>query len=158
MSAQKNLDELSFESRQYYERAHMKLSLSLVFAAFAFMFLGFACQTGAKSNYASNALESNFVTGDTKDMLETQQSGYGFSCFIHILAFILSSAVSLYLSPFISSSNESKMLTVPQELETTSSPTVASVVSSSPETRQSTGKSDLYSGYPDPQSKIGNRV
>lgn len=53
MLSKKNLDELNQSSREYYERALMKMNLSLVFAAFAFMFLGFCCMAGTRSAVAN---------------------------------------------------------------------------------------------------------
>lgn len=49
MLSKKNLDELNPTSRAFYERSLLKMNLSLVFAAFAFMFLGFSAASGTKS-------------------------------------------------------------------------------------------------------------
>ncbi len=57
MLSRKNLDELSTPSRHFYERALMKMSLSLVFAAVGFMFLGFACQSGGLASAYNHLLE-----------------------------------------------------------------------------------------------------
>jgi hypothetical protein len=49
MLAKKNLDELNQSSREFYERSLIKMNLSLVFAAFAFFFLGFCCMAATRS-------------------------------------------------------------------------------------------------------------
>jgi hypothetical protein len=49
MLSKRGLDELNPTSRAFYERSLMKMNLSLVFAAFAFMFLGFCAMTATKS-------------------------------------------------------------------------------------------------------------
>lgn len=51
MLSKVNLDELSRESREFYERAFLKFSGSLFFAALALMFLGFSAQTGGQAAY-----------------------------------------------------------------------------------------------------------
>jgi hypothetical protein len=61
-----NLDELSTASREYYERALMKMSLSLVFAALAFMFLGFAAQAGGLASGNGNFANSNILSAACK--------------------------------------------------------------------------------------------
>ncbi len=65
MFGKKNLDELSPASRDYYERALMKMSLSLVFAAFAFFFLGLAAKAGGLSSGYGSFAVSNLVTCKT---------------------------------------------------------------------------------------------
>ena len=41
MLEKKDLDELTVSSREFYERAHMKLSGSLIFGSLSMLFLGF---------------------------------------------------------------------------------------------------------------------
>ena len=50
MSTKQALDDLTHESRDFYERTLMKMSLSLVFASLAFFFMGLAAQSGGKSS------------------------------------------------------------------------------------------------------------
>lgn len=45
-----NIDDLSQHSRAYYERALMKMSMSLFFGSLACMFLGFAATSGGLSH------------------------------------------------------------------------------------------------------------
>lgn len=59
MLAKKNLDELNQSSREFYERSLIKMNLSLVFAAFAFMFLGFCCMAATRSAI----MQYDFVNG-----------------------------------------------------------------------------------------------
>lgn len=49
MLSKVNLDELSRDAREFYERALMKFSASLFFASLAFFFLGLAAQSGGLS-------------------------------------------------------------------------------------------------------------
>ena len=43
------VDELDFDSREFYERAKLKLSFSLILGAFAMLFLGMTSQFGGES-------------------------------------------------------------------------------------------------------------
>jgi hypothetical protein len=49
MASKMNIDELNSSSRDFYERSLMKMNISLVFAAFAFMFLGFTAAAATRS-------------------------------------------------------------------------------------------------------------
>jgi hypothetical protein len=49
MASKMNIDELNSGSRDFYERSLMKMNISLVFAAFAFMFLGFTAAAATRS-------------------------------------------------------------------------------------------------------------
>jgi hypothetical protein len=175
MLSKKNLDELSGPSREFYERALMKMSLSLVFAAIGFVFLGFASQAGGLSSSSNYQLKIDGLSGknfciislffkycydnsafikidDEKDGLKSKASGYGFACFAYILGFIIASAVSIYISPLlIGSANEKKMLSNPQEIDSSSSGNIASPVVATPIGGQP--EPPNYSGYPDERQK-----
>jgi len=144
MLSKKNLDELNNNSRAFYERALMKMNLSLVFAAFAFMFLGFCSQTATRVTLANN--HPLAVDDDQYKRLEI---GYGFAAFFHILGFLLSSAVSMYLSPLIGGTKtEGKILSTPQNIDGSDAPSAPSAIPSA------TAVPDLYAGYPEPQSAL----
>jgi hypothetical protein len=59
-----NLDELNSSSRDFYERSLMKMNISLVLAAFAFVCLGFCtiAATRSKVNQQMNTGSSHYGT------------------------------------------------------------------------------------------------
>lgn len=61
------VDELSAQSRDFYERAKFKLSLSLIFAAFGMFLLGYAAAAGGTS--AGNAAFSSQPNLGSKSIL-----------------------------------------------------------------------------------------
>eukprot|EP01040_Poterioochromonas_malhamensis_P002401 gene2401-2549_t len=119
------------------------MNLSLVFAAFAFMFLGFSAASGTKSvdqKYAPPSINDD-------DAPHQEELGFGFAVFFHIVGFILSSAVSIYLSPLITGTkNESKILSTPQNIDGTDSPSAPLPTANA--------VPDLYAGYPEPPSAL----
>lgn len=120
MLSRKNLDELSTHSRDFYERAYMKLNLSLVFGAFGMFFLGLTSAAGAISSsnsYTYSYLDSINLTDDhMMTAVQGQMSGYGFACFVFICATIFCFAMAIYLSPFVGSKNEGNILRTPQDI------------------------------------------
>jgi hypothetical protein len=111
-------DELSAPSRDFYENAVFKLTLSLMFAAFAMMFLGFCAAAGGVSAANAALTKVTFVDDDYKFLsLDSQVAGYGFSCFTFLLGFFVMIAAALWVSPFVGSANERKTLSSPQEYE-----------------------------------------
>ena len=77
----------------------MKQTLSLTFAGVGLLFFGMTCEDGGLSN-AATILE-DVTKGDEQDQYGALSAGYGFSCFVKLLACILSFAVSLYFSSFL---------------------------------------------------------
>lgn len=78
--------------------------------------------------------------------------GFGFAAFCYILGFIISSAVSIYLSPFFcGTKNESKILSTPQNVDGSDSPSAPAANNSVPVAQP---VPDLYAGYPEPQSAL----
>jgi len=61
MADKKNLDELNDVSREFYERALFKMSLSLVFAAAGLFFLGLSCAAGGQSAAYNNFGSANYM-------------------------------------------------------------------------------------------------
>ena len=155
-----NLDELTRESRNFYERALMKFSGSLFFASVAFMFIGFAAQSGGLANAYNQAADKKFnlvpfasgTTSEIKDANTSAASGYGFACFVYLLGFILASAMSWFMSPYYGTKRESQMLKAPSDLEGTtpsqqaSIPVAAAVGVDASASSQS--HASLYDGYP----------
>lgn len=123
------LDELNTPSREFYENARLKLSYSLFIAAWGMMFLGMTSEYGAHSRAAflgKQLVQSFPQTDDSKIQAESLQDivgSFGFSCFLCVLAFIYAIISAIYLSPWLSSPNEAKILTIPQNIEFVSSNT-----------------------------------
>eukprot|EP00349_Pseudokeronopsis_sp_Brazil_P002811 CAMPEP_0202964012 /NCGR_PEP_ID=MMETSP1396-20130829/8075_1 /ASSEMBLY_ACC=CAM_ASM_000872 /TAXON_ID= /ORGANISM="Pseudokeronopsis sp., Strain Brazil" /LENGTH=158 /DNA_ID=CAMNT_0049685755 /DNA_START=16 /DNA_END=492 /DNA_ORIENTATION=+ len=153
-----NLDELSRESRNYYERALLKLSGSLFFASMAFMFIGFTAQAGGLSNANNKAESSKLVlitnggvlsgTSEGQDAETSAASGTGFACFAYIVGFILCSVMSLYMSPFVGSKREAEMLKAPSELEGISTPSSVPIARAVAAPTPTAPSASLYDGYP----------
>lgn len=97
------------------------------------------------SNVALNAYVYIFsfcftltFTGHEIDANNATSSGYGFACFAHLFAFILSSAVSLYMSPLVSTKREAQMLKTPADVEGSTNPSFS----------EPQKGANLYDGYP----------
>ena len=73
--------------------------MSLTFAGIGLVFFGMTCEDGGMSHAATIMMDT--ADGDAEDMYSALSSGYGFSCFVKLLASLLSFAVSLYLSSFL---------------------------------------------------------
>lgn len=94
-------DTLSSHSRDFFEWAKMKQTLSLAFAGIGLLFFGMTCEDGGQSNSATIQEDMPGISSEDKDMYAALSAGYGFSCFVKLLACILSFAVSLYFSSFL---------------------------------------------------------
>ena len=91
-------DTLTAYSRDFYERAKLKLFFSFVAAAASVTLLGFcSIASGLSNNYE---IEANNSTGDFVDANDALASGYGFASFTYVLSFILLMSMSIYLCPF----------------------------------------------------------
>lgn len=114
------LDTLTIKEREFYERAKLKLSVSLMFAAFGMMLLGFCSQSGGLSaayDYMTQTASYKFVNSSKLDnAFQNQISGYGFASFVYILGSVISFIVALYLSPLVSSQKEKYALREPRGL------------------------------------------
>ena len=115
------LDTLTSKEREFYERAKLKLSLSLMFAAFGMMLLGFCSQSGglsaAADYYTQTALYKTYLqTSKLDNALQDQVSGNGFASFVYILGSIICFIVALYISPLVSSQKEKYALREPRGL------------------------------------------
>jgi hypothetical protein len=74
-------------------------------------------------------------SADRQDSMNALADGYGFATFAYVVGFILACACSIYSSPlFCGSVNERKLLSKPENLESTGTVPVAT---------------EAYSGYPD---------
>lgn len=106
-------DELSHQSREFYERAKFKLVLSLMMAAFGMMFLGFAAQSGSDASYNYYLYEQNPSSG-----FISLRTGYGFACTGYLIAAIALTVGAACVSPYFGSSiNERKTLQSPQQYD-----------------------------------------
>mmetsp|Transcript_6469 Transcript_6469/g.10584 ORF Transcript_6469/g.10584 Transcript_6469/m.10584 type:complete len:161 (+) Transcript_6469:56-538(+) len=115
-------DTLSPNSREFFERSKLKQTLSLAFAGIGLLFFGMTCEDGGMSNSATIMEDSSSTSGDTEDMYAALSAGYGFSCFVKLLACILSFSVSLYFSSFLCGTlNEKKSLRTNLEIDETGS-------------------------------------
>eukprot|EP00341_Mesodinium_pulex_P016426 CAMPEP_0116936842 /NCGR_PEP_ID=MMETSP0467-20121206/31134_1 /TAXON_ID=283647 /ORGANISM="Mesodinium pulex, Strain SPMC105" /LENGTH=86 /DNA_ID=CAMNT_0004618513 /DNA_START=184 /DNA_END=444 /DNA_ORIENTATION=- len=74
---------------------------------------------------------------DFEDAYKALAGGYGFAAFCHILAFVLVCAAGIFISPLIcGSANEKKIVSNPQELDSTYSAYSESQPSSTPSPAQ----------------------
>lgn len=91
------------------------------------------------------------VDDDDADPNKSYASGYGFAAFAHILGFIICCACSIYLSPLLTGTvAEKKMLQTPYEMGGESQSASAPVATAHAE--------PLYSGYPEPQTALNNKI
>jgi hypothetical protein len=99
----------------------MKVNLSLIFGALGMMFLGFTSASGGESLYNSNLhdLSDGVLSDETTTSYQNLTSGFGFGCFVFLLATILSFSVAIYISPFVGSKNEGNILRTPQDITQT---------------------------------------
>eukprot|EP01039_Chlorochromonas_danica_P000936 gene937-1018_t len=147
MLTKKNIDDLSQPAREFYERAKLKMSVSLLFISLFFFFLALCCEAGGKS------LANDFLKDHDLDdeVYEDHTAGYGFACFMYISGCIVAFSAGIYVSPLAGSNLEAKILSNPQELDSTA-------VSYTPEdatTNPAFAKAEpLYSTYPDNQSSV----
>jgi hypothetical protein len=122
-------DTLDAKSRDFFERAKLKQTASLTFAGIGLLFFGMAVEDGGQSNSAT--IMEDATSGDTKDMYEALSSGYGFSCFVKLLACLLAFAVSLYFSTFFCGTlNEKKALRSCVEIDENGTPSAAETAGS----------------------------
>ena len=112
-------DTLTATSRAFYERSKTKAAASFFLAAASMVFLGFCAQSGGESSAYGNLNDLPYISGTQSDIFESYRSGYGFGAFCFILSFILMVSAAFYTSPFITgSNNERLMLRAPQEIDT----------------------------------------
>jgi hypothetical protein len=116
MLPKKCLDAISRPSREFYERALAKLCYSLILASFGMMMLGLTAAFGGLSSYYKQSKDAYNLTGNADQMYVDLMNGYGFACFFSLLTSIAFIGTALYISPYVSSSNESKILKLPQEI------------------------------------------
>lgn len=176
MLTKKNIDDLSQPAREFYERAKLKMSVSLLFISLFFFFLALCCEAGGKSLkneflkdhdtgrvpllflHASLHVvpiglfsASVFLLRPDDKIYSDKSAGFGFACFMYISGCIVAFAAGIYVSPLAGSNLEAKILTNPQELDSTA-------VSYTPEdatTNPAFAKAEpLYSTYPDNQSSV----
>jgi hypothetical protein len=116
MLPKQQLDELSAPSRHFYERAYAKLVYSLILSSFGMMFLGFCSIYGGLSSYEKFLEDALNPSGNEETASKDLQAGYGFACFFCLLASFFLFGIAIYISPYLSSSNEKTVLKLPQEI------------------------------------------
>jgi hypothetical protein len=113
-------DALTHSSRSFYERSKTKLFISLVLGGATLFMLGQTSAVGGEAHAQSDAAGAIHDAGGTDDGYhEAMKSGYGFACFVFLVAFFLFGFAAVYVSPLLmGSNNEKKMIRSPQEIET----------------------------------------
>ncbi len=113
------VDELTPTARDFYERSLLKLTVSLMLAAFGMMFLGFSSISGGLSAAYGYNLKSKSGQSSSSDSESSQNaliSSNGFSCSIQLFAFFVMMSAAVYISPLRSSPDERRTLQKPGEL------------------------------------------
>ncbi len=111
-------DTLSHNSRHFFERSRLKLTLSLVLGAASLFLLGQASSFGGLAHDYNLDAKEDDVTHYEKQGALAQAGGYGVGCFVLLVGFLILFAAALYASPFVGGSpNEKKMINSPQELD-----------------------------------------
>lgn len=119
-----SVDTLSPHSREFFERAKMKQTLSLTFAGIGLLFFGMTCEDGGRSN-AATIMKDGSESGHDEDLYGSLSAGYGFSCFVKLLACVLAFSVSLYFSTFFCGSlNEKKAIRYLMEINEHGTPAI----------------------------------
>ena len=111
------MDTLNLESRKFYERAVIKRVLSLMFAALGMMFMGFVAEAGALAQVNNISYASEDATDAEKAQFARRGSGYGFACFIYLVASLVGIAMAIYISPDTGSRNEKQILGHPKDID-----------------------------------------
>jgi hypothetical protein len=112
-------DTLTASSRAFYERSKSKAAASFFLASAAMVFLGFCAASGGQAAAYNNLQDTPGLANYMDNAFTSYKSGYGFAAFCFILSFILTLAAALYISPFVTgSNNEVKLLRAPQEIDT----------------------------------------
>jgi Na+/proline symporter len=112
-------DTLTTSSRSFYERSKSKAATSFFLASAAMVFLGFCATTGGQAAAYDNLQNAPSLPNYLDNAYTSFKGGYGFAAFCFIVSFILALAAALYISPFVTgTNNEVKMLRAPQEIDT----------------------------------------
>jgi hypothetical protein len=93
-------DTLTLNSRDFFENAKMKKTLSLTFAGIGLLLLGFSCAHGGESRAAQLTAELSGQASWREDAYTDLAGAYGFGMFLELLGAILAFATSIYFSPF----------------------------------------------------------
>ena len=107
------MDQLNRDSRSFYERALLKRVASLMLAAIGMMFMGFTAEAGSLATVNNLSYASSSATTEAKAVYSRRGSGYGFSCFVYLMASLVGIAMAVYISPDTASENEKRILTNP---------------------------------------------
>lgn len=107
------VDQLNRDSRNFYERALLKRVASLMLAAIGMMFMGFVAESGSLAAVNNLSYSSVDASSEAKSVYARRGSGYGFSCFVYLVASLVGIAMAVYISPDTASENEKRILTNP---------------------------------------------
>jgi hypothetical protein len=84
-----------------------------MFAAIGMMFMGFVAEAGSLAAVNNLSYSSVSATIEAKEVYARRGSGYGFSCFVYLLASLIGIAMAVYISPDTGSENEKRILVSP---------------------------------------------
>ena len=94
-------DALSIKSRDFYEYAVIKMTLSLVLAAMGMYAMARLCAAGGQSKFFNLQGEMSDLTTDEEDALNASEVGFGFASFFYFLATVFFWGAAVYVSPMI---------------------------------------------------------
>mmetsp|Transcript_5155 Transcript_5155/g.5286 ORF Transcript_5155/g.5286 Transcript_5155/m.5286 type:complete len:153 (+) Transcript_5155:107-565(+) len=116
-------DGLTTVSRSFYERARLKIAVSIILGAASMMLLGFTASSAGEAAFYAN-LRQGFLDNNAKDdsstvlALDAKIAGYGFGAFVYVLAGILLFSAAVYVSPFFCGTRfETRIIKSPQEID-----------------------------------------
>lgn len=96
------VDELSIGAREFYENTRLKVVASLVIASIGLMLLGFSAADGGQAEYFKTKLtvaQNNKASTNVLSSLMNLSGGFGFACFVFLLASMLTLLLAIYVSP-----------------------------------------------------------
>ena len=96
------VDELSTESREFYDKTRMKVVASLVIASIGLMLLGFSAADGGQAEYFKTkwtVAQNNHASTNVLTSLLDLSGGFGFACFVFLCGSLLTLLFAIYVSP-----------------------------------------------------------
>ena len=96
------VDELSPASRAFYEQTRLKVAASLIIASVGLTLMGFCAQDGGKAEYyktAYTAAKARGASTNVQTALLQTSGGFGFACFVFLIAAMLTLALAVVVSP-----------------------------------------------------------
>lgn len=96
------VDELSLQAREFYENTRLKVVASLVIASIGLMLLGFCAADGGQAEYYKTKVtvaQNNHASTNVLTSLMDLSGGFGFACFVFLIASMLTLLLAIYVSP-----------------------------------------------------------